>query len=698
MKYKKWNLAAPERSAVEGLRRAGLPALAALVLCARGLDDPAAAQDFLSAGEAPLHDPFLLRDMDKAAARLTLALERGESIAVYGDYDVDGITSTCLLTQFLRSRGGQVIPYIPDRLEEGYGLNREAVDHLHQAGVSLIVTVDCGITAAAETEYANSLGMEVIITDHHECKEVLPAAAAVVDPHRSDCGYPFPCLAGVGVALKLALALTPPEERQAVFESCSDLAAVGTVADVMSLTGENRTIVRQGLRTLAHTKRPGFKALIREAGAESRCPTATGTGFTLAPRINAAGRMGAAELAADLLLTGDEAQAERLARELCELNRERQAVEQEIYAQAVEQIENLPASDRRALVLSSEVWHQGVVGIVASRLSEKYSCPSFMIHLQNGMGKGSCRSYGGFNLFSALESCADLLTDFGGHALAAGFNIREEDIPAFRRRMNRCVSEFLGDRQPVSSLDIDVTVRRPEVMTLEEVRELGRLEPYGAGNNRPVFALMGAKVESLQSVGQNRHLKLRLSKGSCSFDAIFFSASAESYGVSVGSRVDAAFHLQINEFRGVSSVQMQLLDLRPAVSPSTREQECLRLVGRLKEGQPVSVREAERLLPARDQFIALWRAAERLEREGASDDVPRLPALRRLAAALNGAESFLRAAAGMEIFAERGLITLSVQGERLTFHTRPGQRADLERSAYVARLRRILGREGKGGR
>lgn len=235
-------------------------------------------------------------------------------------------------------------------------------------------------------------------------------------------------------------------------------------------------------------------------------------------------------------------------------------------------------------------------------------------------------------------------------------------------------------------------------MTLEEVRELGRLEPYGAGNNRPVFALMGAKVESLQSVGQNRHLKLRLSKGSCSFDAIFFSASAESYGVSVGSRVDAAFHLQINEFRGVSSVQMQLLDLRPAVSPSTREQECLRLVGRLKEGQPVSVREAERLLPARDQFIALWRAAERLEREGASDDVPRLPALRRLAAALNGAESFLRAAAGMEIFAERGLITLSVQGERLTFHTRPGQRADLERSAYVARLRRILGREGKGGR
>ena len=526
---------------------------------------------------------------------------------------------------------------------------------------------------------------------------MLPDAVAVVDPRREDCPYPFKHLAGVGVALKLVLALGQGRE-EALFARYCTLAAIGTVADVMRMSGENRAIVQRGLRAIASTDFLGLRALLRETGLWGKEVTSTQIGFILAPRINAAGRMGAAELAADLLLTGDEAQAERLARELCELNRERQAVEQEIYAQAVEQIETLPASDRRALVLSSEVWHQGVVGIVASRLSEKYSCPSFMIHLQNGMGKGSCRSYGGFNLFSALESCADLLTDFGGHALAAGFNIREEDIPAFRRRMNRCVSEFLGDRQPVSSLDIDVTVRHPEVMTLEEVRELGRLEPYGAGNNRPVFALMGAKVESLQSVGQNRHLKLRLSKGSCSFDAIFFSASAESYGVSVGSRVDAAFHLQINEFRGVSSVQMQLLDLRPAVSPSTREQECLRLVGRLKEGQPVSVREAERLLPARDQFIALWRAAERLEREGASDDVPRLPALRRLAAALNGAESFLRAAAGMEIFAERGLITLSVQEERLTFHTRPGQRADLERSAYVARLRRILGREGKGGR
>ena len=269
-------------------------------------------------------------------------------------------------------------------------------------------------------------------------------------------------------------------------------------------------------------------------------------------------------------------------------------MEQEIFAQAVEQIEYLPAGERSALVLSSEVWHQGVVGIVASRLSEKYSCPSFMIHLQNGVGKGSCRSYGGFNLFAALESCQDLLVDFGGHELAAGFNIREEDIPPFRQRMNRYVCDFCKGEKPVSSLAVDVIIRRPECITLEEIDALSRLEPYGAGNERPVFALMGARVESMQGVGQNRHLKLRLVKGECRFDAIFFSATAAACGVSAGMRVDAAFHLQINEFRGVSTVQLQLVDLRPAAGPSQRERECLELVERLTSGGPVTEQEALR--------------------------------------------------------------------------------------------------------
>ena len=347
MKYKKWNLAAPERSAVEGLRGAGLPALAALVLCARGLDAPEAAKDFLSAGEAPLLDPFLLKDMDRAAERLQLALDRQEPIAVYGDYDVDGITSTCLLTQFLRSRGGNIIPYIPDRMEEGYGLNREAVDHLHQAGVGLIVTVDCGITAAAETDYACGLGMEVIITDHHECKEVLPAAVAVVDPHRDDCGYPFPCLAGVGVALKLILALTPPEEREEVFRSYADLAAVGTVADVMSLVGENRIIVRQGLRTLAHTRRPASGPSSgrrgRRAGASPHQALASPWPPGSTPPGAWARPGWPPSCSSPRPRTGG-----GLARELCELNRERQAIEGQIFQECLARLERESVGPRRA--------------------------------------------------------------------------------------------------------------------------------------------------------------------------------------------------------------------------------------------------------------------------------------------------------------------------------------------------------------
>ena len=382
---------------------------------------------------------------------------------------------------------------------------------------------------------------------------------------------------------------------------------------------------------------------------------------------------------------------------MCALNRERQAVEQEIYAQAVEQIEGLPAAGRNALVLSSAVWHQGVVGIVASRLSERYSCPSFMIHLQGGVGKGSCRSYGGFNLFAALERCADLLLDFGGHELAAGFNIREELIPAFRERVNLCVEEYCGGKKPVSALDVDVVLSGAGALTLEEVEALGRLEPYGAGNGRPVFALMGVRVEAMQNVGQNRHLKLRLAAPEGTLDAIFFSATASEYGVSPGMLVDAAFNLQINEFRSVSTVQLQIIDLRPARGFTPRERRDLDLVDRLIAGAEVSREEAERMLPERGQFAALWRAAVRLEREG-GPAASRAVTLRRLMGAVEGDEPFLRAAVGLEVFAERGLITLGSREDMMILHPVPGRRADLEQSFYMRELRRALGEEEKGGR
>ncbi|MCI9317161.1 MAG: single-stranded-DNA-specific exonuclease RecJ [Oscillospiraceae bacterium] len=689
MRYARWTGGDYDEAAAGRLRAAGYPALLSAVLAAREVSTPEESAVFLERERSLSHSPMLMKDMDRAVERISRALAAGEKMAVFGDYDVDGITATVLLVDYLRSRGADCVKYIPRRIEDGYGLGRDALRLLREKGVTLVITVDCGITGVEEARFAREIGMDLVITDHHECKDVLPCAAAVVDPRRPDCPYPFKHLAGVGVALKLVLALGEQRE-EALFARYCALAAVGTVADVMQMTGENRTIVHRGLESIGSTDFLGLQALLRETGLADRDVSSVQIGFVLAPRINAAGRMGEAELAADLLLTNDPARAECLARELCGLNRERQAVEQEIFAQAVEQIEYLPAGERSALVLSSEVWHQGVVGIVASRLSEKYSCPSFMIHLQNGMGKGSCRSYGGFNLFAALESCSDLLVDFGGHELAAGFNIREEDIPAFRRRMNHCVCDYCNGETPVSSLEVDVTIRDPSCITLEEMEQLDRLEPYGAGNNRPVFALMGAKVESLQNVGQNRHLKLRLSKGPYHFDAIFFSATAGECGAAAGMRVDAAFHLQVNEFRGVSSVQLQLVDLRPAVLPSVRERECLELVERLTAGGTVTVREAARLLPDREQFAALWRAIERMERE-CGGELSRLPALRRLAGAVNGTESFLRAVLGVEVFAERGLITLSVQEDQMSLHPRPGRRADLEQSVYMRALRRTLG-------
>lgn len=446
MKYQQWSIPDLPAQAVDRLTGVGYPYLVSSVLASRGVTTPEEAAAFLERDRELPYSPFLMKDMDRAAGRVNRALADGERIAVFGDYDVDGITATVILVDYLLSRGGDVVHYIPRRIEDGYGLGKDAILSLHDQGVRLLVTVDCGITGVEEVAYANSLGMDVVITDHHECKEELPPACAVVDPHRLDCGYPFKHLAGCGVALKLVLALGGESREEALLSRYCTLAAIGTVADVMQMSGENRTIVSRGLASIGRSDFIGLHALLREAGLSDKAVTSVQIGFVLAPRINAAGRMGAADMAADLLLSTDPHQAERLARELCALNRERQSVEQAIYAQAVEQIEQSPAQERSALVLASDTWHQGVVGIVASRLSEKYACPSFMIHLSGGTGKGSCRSWGGFNLFAALESCSDLLLDFGGHELAAGFTIEEKNIPAFRQRMNQYTRKFRGAR------------------------------------------------------------------------------------------------------------------------------------------------------------------------------------------------------------------------------------------------------------
>ena len=697
MKFQQWNLSPVSADDVTRLMDAGYPYLVSCVLASRGISDPAAASEFLVCDHRLTHSPLLMADMDKAVERISRAISDGEKIAVYGDYDVDGITATVILVDYLKSRGADVLHYIPRRIEDGYGLNPDAIDALYHQGVRLMITVDCGITGVDEVAYAASLGMDTVVTDHHECKDVLPDAVAVVDPHRPDCAYPFKHLAGCGVALKLVLALGGPDREEALFSRYCTLAAIGTVADVMQMSDENRTIVSRGLATIHHSDFIGLHALLNEAGLADKAITSVQIGFVLSPRINAAGRMGAADMAADLLLCEDPVRAEELARELCALNRERQSVEQGIYSQALDMIDALPEDERSALVLADDTWHQGVVGIVASRLSEKFSCPNFMIHLNGTVGKGSCRSWGGFNLFAALEACSDLLLGFGGHELAAGFTIEADNIPAFRKRVNQFAREYRGGEAPVSSLDVDVAIAQPGRVTLEEVEALDALEPYGAGNTRPVFCLCGATLERSQNVGQNRHLKLRLSKGSAQFDGIFFSATAESCGCPPGSRVDAAFYLQINEFRGSRAIQLQLVDLRPSLAPSGREEESLALLERCLADGTVLPREAMRLIPSREQFVRLWRALQKsVPPEGMT--TPYLPLLRTLAATLGGADAFLRTALCLAIFAERGLLSCGRDGDEVTVRlTDRGKKVDLEQSPCLRRLRDILDGPHRGG-
>ena len=695
MKFQKWHIADPRPEARARLTAAGYPCLVSAVLASRGIDTAEEAAAFLEHEQRLTYSPFLMADMDKAVERVQQALTNGERIAVFGDYDVDGITATCILVDYLRSRGADVLHYIPRRIEDGYGLSCDAIEGLHRQGARLLITVDCGITGVEEVDFANSLGMDVVITDHHECKEVLPAAAAVVDPHRPDCPYPFKHLAGCGVALKLALALGGPDREEALFSRYCTLAAVGTVADVMQMSGENRTIVSRGLAAIEHSDFIGLHALLKEAGLSGREITSVQIGFVLAPRINAAGRMGAADKAAELLLCSDPAEAERMARELCALNRERQNVEQTIYSQAEEMIARLPDRDRSALVLESSRWHQGVVGIVASRLSEKYSRPSFMIHLNGATGKGSCRSWGGFNLFAALESCKDLLLGFGGHELAAGFTIKEENIPAFRARMNEYARSFRGGAAPVSVLDVDVAITHPSAVTLEELEALSALEPYGSGNARPVFCLLGATLLRTQNVGQNRHLKLRLGKGSAQFDGIFFSTVAEDCGCKAGDRVDAAFYLQVNEFRGSRTLQLQMVDLRPSLCASGREQDSLTLADCCADCSPLAAKEARRLLPTRDQFAAAWRFLERTVPDGGLT-TGYLPLLRQLAAELGRTEPFPRAAVCLSVFAERGLLTMERQEDDVTLRLHRGKKVALGQSPQLIMLQQVMEKGGIG--
>ena len=598
LKYGVWNVSTPEVGAVNALVSAGYSPLSAMILAARGMKDSQSAKAYLRCDGA-MPDPFLMTDMDLAAGRVSVAISRGEKIAVFGDYDVDGITATCLLSDFLRRHGADVISYIPGRTEEGYGLNPIAIRQLHSEGVKLIVTVDCGITAISEAQLCKELGIDLVITDHHECKDILPDAIAVVNPHRPDGGYPHKTLSGVGVAFKLAAALCGSQEE--VLEDYADMVCLGTVADVMPMQGENRIFVSRGLQSLQHTRRPGIAALMKESSCEPQTVSASAIGFMLAPRINAAGRMGKIDLAIELFLTKDAERAGYLARALCELNKQRQTVEAEIYDEAIAMLRG--QTNPEAIVLAGETWHQGVVGIVASRIADEYNCPTFLVCMDGDHGKASSRSYGGFNLFSALSTLSGLLESYGGHELAAGFTIHRHKIDEFRQQISILARDYYAEMDQRTSLDVDCAISA-ELITVAGIDSLNVLEPCGNGCPKPVLMMERLFVERISMVGGGRHMRLRLRQGRHMLNAIYFSATPETASIQPGDLVDVAFQPQVNEFRGTRTPQLNVWDIRPSCSaPCSSNSAGYRALCR---GQ-ITADDAAQLLPDRATLALVWR-------------------------------------------------------------------------------------------
>lgn len=584
----------------------GVPFFLAMLMNIRGLDDAAHLREFLGEGE-PLSDPFLLKDMDKAAARITRAVDNMEKIAVYGDYDADGVTSTAMLYSYLETRGADVIFYIPQREGEGYGMNMGAVEYLKEQGVSLIVTVDNGISSVQEVARANELGIDVVVTDHHRPQAILPDAVAVVDAYRPDDTSPYKHFSGVGIAFKLLMALEDGAgDVEDLLEAYSDLAAIGTIGDIVPLTGENRTLIRAGLERLSQSDRPGVQALLENAGIAGKALTSTNVAFTLVPRINATGRMGAPERAVRLLISGYEEEAEVLSEEICADNEERRRVEAEIAEAAFADIEAKGYMKDRVVVVDGENWHHGVIGIVASRVTERCGKPCMIISRGETEAKGSGRSIEGFSLFEAICACGDLLIKFGGHPMAAGITLKPENIEAFRKRINRYAAEHFP-QMPTQTVTLDCKLN-PAALSVSMAQSLTQLEPFGNGNPQPVFGLFNMELSNVTPVGGGGHLRLTLEKNGAVITAMRFNTKPEELPYHIGDKIDLAVQLEAREFRGQPSLTVIVRDMKFAAFNTEKNIASLASFEKWQRGEVLSAEDKNRLYPDRACLAAIYRA------------------------------------------------------------------------------------------
>lgn len=630
----KWSILEQDDKLVESLASSlKISKLCAKLLINRGYTDEKAANSFMEKSDVFFYNPFLMMDMDKAVKIIDETLEKEEKITIYGDYDVDGVTSVSILYLYLKEHGANVDYYIPTRESEGYGLNTSAFDHIKSNGTSLIITVDTGITAIEEIDYANSIGLRVIVTDHHQCRPELPNAEAVVNPKRPECQYPFKELSGVGVVFKIICALELTEVNGGEYniytikDVCKryiDMVTIGTVADVMPLIGENRVIVHLGLGMLQNVHNIGIRALFRASGiignGVQKKVTASTIGYTLAPKINAVGRISSAERAVKLFLTDSPNDADVIAEELCAINRERQETENVIYKEAFEQLSEEPDVDKNsAIVLESETWHHGVIGIVASRITEKFGVPSVLISFDGAtpdeegriIGKGSVRSIKGVNIVEALSACSDLLYKFGGHALAAGLSIEKKNVAEFRRKLNEYVGNIMKDIDCTPRLDIDAEVQAAEV-TEETADAISILEPYGAGNPIPTFILKNAEITEIVALSGGKHTKMMLLKDGRSIYSVIFGTNLVEEGYMVGDKIDVVFNMDINEYRGMRNVQMIIKDVDRTVEDRKRLSDYLAEVKALAD-MPDKLTRNE--VPTRYDFEILYRQIESIGSE-----------------------------------------------------------------------------------
>ncbi len=651
-----------------------------MLLQIRSITTAQEIEDFLH-NDTEIEPPWDIKDMEKACVRVHEAIAQEELICVYGDYDADGVTSTALLYSYLEAVGARVMYYIPSREAEGYGMNNAAVDTLHQKGVKLIITVDNGIAAINEIRYAKSLGVDTVVTDHHMPLGELPDACAVVDLHRSDCPSRFKQLSGVGVAFKLIMALEGEYcDVDSLLDMYADLLCLGTIGDIVELKSENRVFVKRGLLSMRHTERTGLYALIRSAGLMGKPITAGNVSFTLVPRINAVGRLGASGRSVELLLTNDEEEAGEFAAAMSYDNAERQQIERDI----LEKIDARVTRDPRlvmdkVLVLDGENWHQGVVGIVASRIREIYGKPTIIISRDGENAKASGRSVEGFALCDAVAACGDLLTHYGGHPMAAGLSLPSANIDVFRKRIND-----YADRQstmPFDTLHIDCKLN-PAAISLDLVGELNVMKPYGAGNPTPVFGFYNMVLTNIIPLSNNKHLRLVLSRGSVSMSAMLFFTSTEDFPYEKGEVLDIAATLEINEYNDRSSVSVIVKDVKAHDEDAEQILSSGRIFETFCRGGRLRREELQSILPDREDFALLYRYLR--DRGGYNRRTE------TLVGRLQNRLSYGKIRVALEAMNELGLIQIQegLKTNRITLR-RVSRKVDLSSASIIKKLREV---------